>query len=594
MKIVIVGAGRVGYAIAEQLLTEGHDITVVESDPERAAYISSTLDVIVVEGRANVDQLRIANVADADLLIAATTSDETNLISCMVGRKLGATHTIARVRDEEYYQDVALLQDELGLSLSINPERTSAKEISRTLRFPAATKVEPFANGLVELVEFKLREGSKLDGLRLNDFRGRYSDGILICAVEREGSVTIPNGDFVLAAGDYVTVVGAPHELHELFRKIGEFRHEAESVIIIGGGRIAERLALELARMHIHSTIIERDPARCRVMKTLLPEATIICADGTKPDVLHEEGLTEADALVTLTESDETNLIISSFAHHENVPKIVTKVDEDNFIQLAESYGLTTIIQPADVTAGRIVEYVRWMQNSAHSSGVETLRMDADAIAMAGTHEALLQRFARERIPIMIGTQMITKGLNFENVTLVGVLNADQSLYVGDYRANERTFSLITQVIGRSGRGDAPGRAVIQTFTPANETIRQAARQDYDAFYRSEIRLRKLNGTPPFSEVLAVTVSGAQENAVVRCCAYIRDYFRQTIGERAEVLGPAPLPVVRMNNRYRYRVTLYCNQSKAVRRAAANIVMYCNTEKSFRDVTVFADDNPLD
>ena len=362
MKIVIVGAGRVGYAIAEQLLTEGHDITVVESDPERAAYISSTLDVIVVEGRANVDQLRIANVTDADLLIAATTSDETNLISCMVGRKLGATHTIARVRDEEYYQDVVLLQDELGLSLSINPERTSAKEISRTLRFPAATKVEPFANGLVELVEFKLREGSKLDGLRLNDFRGRYSDGILICAVEREGSVTIPNGDFVLAAGDYVTVVGAPHELHELFRKIGEFRHEAESVIIVGGGRIAERLALELARMHIHSTIIERDPARCRVMKTLLPEA---------------------DALVTLTESDETNLIISSFAHHEKVPKIVTKVDEDNFIQLAESYGLTTIIQPADVTAGRIVEYVRWMQNSAHSSGVETLRMVADGQAEA-------------------------------------------------------------------------------------------------------------------------------------------------------------------------------------------------------------------
>ena len=355
MKIVIVGAGRVGYAIAEQLLTEGHDITVVESDPERAAYISSTLDVIVVEGRANVDQLRIANVADADLLIAATTSDETNLISCMVGRKLGATHTIARVRDEEYYQDVALLQDELGLSLSINPERTSAKEISRTLRFPAATKVEPFANGLVELVEFKLREGS----------------------------VTIPNGDFVLAAGDYVTVVGAPHELHELFRKIGEFRHEAESVLIVGGGRIAERLALELARMHIHSTIIERDPARCRVMKTLLPEATIICADGTKPDVLREEGLPEADALVTLTESDETNLIISSFAYHEQVPKIVTKVDEDNFIELAESYGLTTIIQPADVTAGRIVEYVRWMQNSAHSSGVETLRMVADGQAEA-------------------------------------------------------------------------------------------------------------------------------------------------------------------------------------------------------------------
>lgn len=396
MKIVIVGAGRVGYAIAEQLLTEGHDITVVESDPERAAYISSTLDVIVVEGRANVDQLRIANVADADLLIAATTSDETNLISCMVGRKLGATHTIARVRDEEYYQDVVLLQDELGLSLSINPERTSAKEISRTLRFPAATKVEPFANGLVELVEFKLREGSKLDGLRLNDFRGRYSDGILICAVEREGSVTIPNGDFVLAAGDYVTVVGAPHELHELFRKIGEFRHEAESVIIVGGGRIAERLALELARMHIHSTIIERDPARCRVMKTLLPEATIIAPTVRSRTSCARRACRRRTRSSRLTESDETNLIISSFAYHEKVPKIVTKVDEDNFIQLAESYGLTTIIQPADVTAGRIVEYVRWMQNSAHSSGVETLRMVARRAGRgAGIHRACREPVSR-------------------------------------------------------------------------------------------------------------------------------------------------------------------------------------------------------
>ena len=152
---------------------------------------------------------------------------------------------------------------------------------------------------------------------------------------------------------------------------------------MIGGGRIAERLALELTKMHIHATIVERDPERCRVLKTMLPEATIICADGTKPDILREEGLNETDALVSLTESDETNLIISSFAFSENVPKIVTKIDEENFIQLAESYGLTTIIQPADVTAWRIIEYVRWMQNSAQSSGVETLRMVADGKAEA-------------------------------------------------------------------------------------------------------------------------------------------------------------------------------------------------------------------
>ena len=383
MKIVIVGAGKVGYAIAEQLLLEGHDITVIESDPTRAEYISSTLDVIVVEGKANVDQMRIANVGSADLLIAATMSDETNLISCMVSKKLGAKHTIARVRDEEYYQDVVLLQEELGLSMSINPERTSAKEISRTLRFPVATKVEPFANGLVELVEFQVNKKSKLCGVKMQDFRSNYGNGGLVCAVERGDELFVPNGDFALMAGDMVTAVGVPHEMHELFRRIGEFTHEAESVMMIGGGRIAERLALELTKMHIHATIVERDPERCRVLKTMLPEATIICADGTKPDILREEGLNETDALVSLTESDETNLIISSFAFSENVPKIVTKIDEENFIQLAESYGLTTIIQPADVTAWRIIEYVRWMQNSAQSSGVETLRMVADGKAEA-------------------------------------------------------------------------------------------------------------------------------------------------------------------------------------------------------------------
>lgn len=413
MKIVIVGAGKVGYAIAEQLLGEGHDITVVESDPARAEFVSSTLDVIVVEGRANVDQMRIANVGNADLLIAATMSDETNLISCMVSRKLGTKHTIARVRDEEYYQDVVLLQEELGLSLSINPERTSAKEISRTLRFPVATKVEPFANGLVELVEFQVGRKSKLCGVKMLDFRSNYGSGVLVCAVERAGELSVPNGDFVLQAGDMVTAVGVPHELHALFRRIGEFTHEAESVMIIGGGRIAERLTLELTKMHIHATIVERDPERCRVLKTMLPEATIICADGTKPDILREEGLGEMDALVTLTESDETNLIISSFAYSENVPKIVTKIDEENFIQLAESYGLTTIIQPAEVTAGRIIEYVRWMQNSAQSSGVETLRMVAD-----GRVEAL--EFIARREESFYGVAI--KDLNLRPAVLVAAI----------------------------------------------------------------------------------------------------------------------------------------------------------------------------
>ena len=225
---------------------------------------------------------------------------------------------------------------------------------------------------------------------------------------------------------------------------------------------------------------------------------------------------------------------------------------------------------------------------------VEIMRMDADSIALAGSHDALLSRFRDERVPILIGTQMIAKGLNFENVTLVGVLLADQSLYVGDFRAGERTFSLITQVVGRGGRGERPGRAVIQTFTPENETILQAARQDYAAFYRSEIRVRKLQHTPPFSELMTITVSGVNEDTVMDCCYYIREFLRSVCDERDEILGPAPLPVVRVNNRYRYRITVYTANSAPTRRAITDIVMHCAKDRNFKDVNVFADVDPYD
>ena len=224
----------------------------------------------------------------------------------------------------------------------------------------------------------------------------------------------------------------------------------------------------------------------------------------------------------------------------------------------------------------------------------EIMRMDADTIAMAGSHDALLSRFRDEHVPILIGTQMIAKGLNFEQVTLVGVLLADQSLYVGDYRAGERTFSLITQVVGRSGRGTKPGRAVIQTFTPENQTILQAAKQDYPSFYASEIGVRRLQKTPPFSELMTVTVSGVHEDRVLDCCFYIREFLRSVAQGRDEILGPAPLPVVRVNNRYRYRITVYSTDSSATRRAITDIVMHCAKDRSFKDVHVFADIDPYD
>lgn len=228
--------------------------------------------------------------------------------------------------------------------------------------------------------------------------------------------------------------------------------------------------------------------------------------------------------------------------------------------------------------------------------GTQVLRMDADTVTPAGSHEALLSRFREEKIPIMVGTQMVTKGLDFENVTLVGVLSADQSLYTGNFRSGERTFSLITQVVGRCGRGSKPGRAVIQTFTPENETIRQAADQDYEAFYRSEMELRRLRGDPPFTELTVITAAGVSEAVVLRCAAAIRNELRRifTGDDAVQVIGPAPYAVVRVNNRFRYRVTLLCRRDRRVRQIVSDILCRYNTDKEFKGVSVFADADPTD
>jgi len=226
--------------------------------------------------------------------------------------------------------------------------------------------------------------------------------------------------------------------------------------------------------------------------------------------------------------------------------------------------------------------------------GIEVLRMDTDTVKAAGSHEALFERFEKLRIPIMVGTQMVAKGLNLERVTLVGVISADQSLHSGDYRAAERTFSLLTQVIGRSGRGSRQGRAVIQTMTPDNETILLAGKQDYEGFYRSEISLRRLLNHPPFSDIFAVTATGENEQAVLACCTEIRDMIRRAVSGRpdAVVLGPAPMYVVRVMRRYRYRVLLECRADREARGIIAGIVIHCNTNKAFKGVSVFADYNP--
>lgn len=228
--------------------------------------------------------------------------------------------------------------------------------------------------------------------------------------------------------------------------------------------------------------------------------------------------------------------------------------------------------------------------------GVGVLRMDTDTVTPAGSHEKLFDQFRNENIPIMVGTQMVTKGLNFENVTLVGVISADQSLYCGDYRAGERTFSLITQVVGRSGRGAKPGRAVIQTFTPENQTIKQAAMQDYEAFYQSEIQLRRLQNAPPLCDLFSVTASGLDEEQVLKTMHYIKRWLSELLCDSSGtvVLGPAPLSVVKVNNRYRYRVNICCTASGSIRKIISHVVMECSKDKRFKGVSLFADNDPTE
>ena len=380
MNIILAGAGKIGYTLAHLLTKEGHDVTVIDVSRERIALLSASLDVMTICGHADADILRLAGADKADLLIAATDSDETNILCCMVGRKLGAKHTIARVRQEEHYREVVLLRDELGLSLTINPDRAAANEISRVLRFPSATKVEPFAKGQAELVELRITEKNRLCGMALRDYHSRFGNGTLICAVQRGDKVYIPGGDFVLEAGDDISVVGAPKDVHELFRDISIYRKGARYVMIVGGSRAAVYLARQLLAMGIRVKILEKSEAKCGLIKDVAPKAEVVCCDGSKPDVLQEEGMAAFDAFVVLTERDELNLLTAAYAMREGLDKVVTRVTEEHYAELASAMGLEDPVQPRRIVAKQVSAYIRGMQNSSEVSGVESLREVMDGL----------------------------------------------------------------------------------------------------------------------------------------------------------------------------------------------------------------------
>lgn len=374
MRIIIVGCGKVGTIITEQLSLEGHDITVVDSNSHVIETITNSYDVMGVVGDGASYSVQMeAGVEEADLLIANTDSDEKNLLCCMIAKKAGNCSTIARVRNHTYSKEINFIKEELGLAMAINPEYAAAVEISRLLRFPSAIKIDTFSKGRVEILEFKVAEHSILDGMSLMDLGRKISSDVLICAAVRGEKIQIPKGNFKIQAGDVLSLIAAPRHAKTFFKKIGLETHQVKDAMIVGGGMVCVYLAELLIQMGVDVKIIDKDEEKCHQLSALFPEAEIINDDAINQDVLIEEGVDHCSSFVSLTGIDEANIFLSLFARSrsENV-KLITKINRISFDNIVNEFNLGSIISPKTLTADRIVRYVRAMQNTI-GSNIETL-----------------------------------------------------------------------------------------------------------------------------------------------------------------------------------------------------------------------------
>ena len=366
MNIIIAGAGKVGGTVAEHLSQEGHSVTIVDMADKTLERLSNQLDVMCVKGNcASRDLLLEAGARDCDVLIAATASDEINLLCCHCAHNIGVPYTVARVRGTEYANDLDTLKRDLGITMLINPEFASSVEISRLLRFPSAANIDSFARGRVELVSFTVQEGDFLAGRTLASLSSKIQGlPLLLCAVERGDEVSIPNGASLIRAGDRVSVAGTPSGINQFFRLLGRQTHRIRNVFIIGGGRVAFYLLVQLERLGMSCKVVERGDERCRELAEEFPHALIIHGDGTDPELLTEERMASSDAFVALTDRDEDNLIISLYAHQAGVPKVVAKSSRQNYTAIARSAGVESVVSPKLATAGQILRFIRGLQNS--------------------------------------------------------------------------------------------------------------------------------------------------------------------------------------------------------------------------------------
>ena len=373
LKIIIMGCGKVGRTLVEQLSQEGHDITIIDKNRERISQLANLYDVMGLVGNgASYNIQKEAGIGNADLIIAVTGSDELNLLCCTIATQVGNCAAIARVRTPDYSQEADYLREKLGLALIINPEYEAARDMARILYLPSSLEVTGFAHGQAELIKYAIPENSPMDGIAIKDLGHKLKANILIGAIERDNDVFIPSGDFILKKGDKLSFVGAHKQAKEFFSHLGLNSHSVKNTMIIGGGKAAYYLAKELLSRGIRVKIIENDFNRCEELSILLPEAIIINGDATDQTLLREEGIETTQSFVPLTGIDEENIMLTLYAKQVSNAKVITKINRITFTNVINSLDLGSVIYPKYITSEAIIAYVRAKKASMHSN-IETL-----------------------------------------------------------------------------------------------------------------------------------------------------------------------------------------------------------------------------
>lgn len=447
MKIIVAGCGKIGTAILSNLVAEGHDVVAVDNNSEVLSDITNIYDIIGVNGNAaDCDTLKDAGAESADMFIGAMDSDELNMLSCFLAKKMGSRQAIARIRNPEYNDtSLGFMRQHLELSMAINPELLTAMELYNLLKFPSAVRIESFSRRNLEMIEIILPQDSELGGMTLLKMRREYDAKVLICCVQRGEEVFIPRGNFEMRGGDKIGFTGSPSEIQKFLRNLGILKKKAKDVMILGGSRIAYYLANMIIAGGSSVTIIEQDAERCQKLADSLPKASIIHGNGMQQDLLLEEGIENCDAFVSLTGMDEENILTALFASMQSVPKAIAKVNKDELSSLAVKIGVDCIVSPKDITSAILVKYARALENS-HGSSVETLYK-----LMDGKAEAL--EFVVNAESRLTGVPL--KNLQMKKDILVGgimrgkktiIPSGDDMILVGDrviiISANERLNTL--------------------------------------------------------------------------------------------------------------------------------------------------------